>query len=267
MQTEQTKYIRQITDFKPEIAIILGSGLGELAEKVKNKISISYKNIPNMPISTAPSHKGELILGELAGKKVAVMQGRVHLYEGYTPQEILIPIRMLKDLGAEKIILTNAVGAINKNFNVGELMMITDHISCFIDSCLIGKNDDNYGVRFPDMSNVYDADLQNIIEKTAKDNNIKLNKGVFVQLKGPQFETPAEIRMLEKLGADSVGMSTVIDAIAANHCKMKVCAVSLISNMACGISERPLSSEEVCEAAEKAAPIFEKLITEITRNM
>lgn len=184
MQTEQTKYIRQITDFKPEIAIILGSGLGKLAEKVKNKISIAYKNIPNMPISTAPSHKGELILGELAGKKVAVMQGRVHLYEGYTPQEILIPIRMLKDLGAEKIILTNAVGAINKNFNVGELMMITDHISCFIDSCLIGKNDDNYGVRFPDMSNVYDTDLQNIIEKTAKDNNIKLNKGVFVQLKG-----------------------------------------------------------------------------------
>lgn len=267
MQTEQTKYIRKITNFKPEIAIILGSGLGNLANRAKNKISIPYRDIPDMPVSTAPSHKGELILGELGGKRVAMMQGRVHLYEGYTPQELLIPIRMLRDLGAEKIILTNAVGAINRNFNVGGLMMITDHISCFIDSCLIGKNDDNYGVRFPDMSNVYDIDLQNIIEKTANDNNIKLNKGVFVQLKGPQFETPAEIKMLEKLGADAVGMSTVIDAIAAKHCGLKVCAISLISNMACGISERPLSSEEVCEAAEKAAPVFEKLITEITRNI
>ena len=267
MQTEQTKYIRKITDFKPEIAIILGSGLGNLADRAKNKIPIPYRDIPGMPVSTAPSHKGELILGELGGKRVAMMQGRVHLYEGYTPQELLIPIRMLRDLGAKKIILTNAVGAINKDFNVGELMMITDHISCFIDSCLIGKNDDNYGVRFPDMSNVYDIDLQSIIEKTAKDNDIKLNKGVFVQLKGPQFETPAEIKMLEKLGADAVGMSTVIDAIAAKHCGLKVCAISLISNMACGISERPLSSEEVCEAAEKAAPVFEKLITEITRNI
>ena len=267
MQTEQTKYIRKITNFKPEIAIILGSGLGNLANRAKNKISIPYRDIPDMPVSTAPSHKGELILGELGDKRVAMMQGRVHLYEGYTPQELLIPIRMLRDLGAEKIILTNAVGAINRNFNVGELMMITDHISCFIDSCLIGKNDDNYGVRFPDMSNVYDIDLQNIIEKTANDNNIKLNKGVFIQLKGPQFETPAEIKMLEKLGADVVGMSTVIDAIAAKHCGLKVCAISLISNMACGISERPLSSEEVCEAAKKAAPVFEKLITEITRNI
>lgn len=267
MQTKQTEYIRKITDFTPETAIVLGSGLGGLAQKAENKIVIPYKDIPDMPVSTAPSHKGELVLGTLAGKKVAMMQGRIHLYEGYTPSQILTPIRMLKDLGAEKIILTNAVGAINKDFNVGELMMITDHISCFIDSCLIGKNDENYGVRFPDMSNVYDLELQEKIIQTAKENDIKLNKGIFVQLKGPQFETPAEIRMLKNLGADAVGMSTVIDAIAAKHCNMQVCAISLISNMACGISDKPLTGEEVCVAAEKAAPKFEKLITEITRNI
>ena len=267
MQSEQIKAIRKITDFKPRVAIVLGSGLGGLAEKVENAVRIPYKDIPDMPVSTAPSHKGELILGMLAGNAVAIMQGRVHLYEGYSPQQIALPIRMLRDLGCESIILTNAVGAINKDFNVGDLMIISDHISCFIDSCLIGKNDENYGVRFPDMSNVYDTQLQEMIEKIAFENDIKLNKGIFVQLKGPQFETPSEIRMLGRLGADAVGMSTAIDAIAAKHCSMKVCAISLISNMACGISEKPLSSEEVCEAAEKAAPKFEKLITEITRNM
>lgn len=265
--TEELEYIRKLTDRIPETAIILGSGLGELANKVKDEIRINYKDIPNMPVSTAPSHKGELIIGNLDGKEVVIMNGRIHLYEGYSSKDILIPIRLMKDLGARNIIITNAAGGINRNYNAGDLMMIKDHISCFIDSCLIGRNDDSYGVRFPDMSDIYNKDLRTKIQSLAKRNNINLHEGVFVQLKGPQFESPAEIRMLDKLGADAVGMSTVIDAIAAKHCNMNVCAITLISNMACGITDKPLTAEEVCTAAEKSAPKFQKLILEIIKEI
>lgn len=267
MQNTQTEYIRSITDFKPEIAVILGSGLGELANEVSPIAEIEYKNIPNMPVSTAPSHKGKLIFGKFEGKNVVLMQGRVHLYEGYSSKQIADIIRLLKNLGVNTLILTNAAGGINKEFSVGDFMLIKDHISCFIDSPLIGANDDNYGVRFPDMSNAYDKDLQKIIKKVAYKNNIKLNEGTYVQLKGPQFETPSEIKMLSTLGADAVGMSTVIETIAAVHCGLKVGAISMISNMACGIYDKPLSGEDVTIAAEKAGTKFRKLIKEIIKAL
>lgn len=267
MNKEQIRFIKSKTDIVPEIAIVLGSGLGTIAQMIENKTIIPYSNVPHMPISTAPGHEGNFVFGNIGEKSVVVMQGRIHLYEGFTPTDILIPIRLLKDLGVKSIILTNAAGGINKDFSVGDLMMISDHISCFIDSCLIGKNDDEYGVRFTDMSNAYDRGLQKIIMQTAFENGIELKKGVYVQLKGPQFETPAEIAMLSRLGADAVGMSTAIETIAANHCGMKVGAISMISNAACGILDKPLSGEEVNEASTKSAPKLEKLITEVIKRL
>lgn len=259
------KQIKEKVDFKPEIAIILGSGLGGLAEKIEIVAKIPYSEIDSMPVSTAPSHKGQLVFGKIDNKNVVLMQGRVHLYEGYSAKEVITPIRLLHELGTDKLILTNACGGINKEFNVGDFMMITDHISCFIDSPLIGKNDDYFGVRFPDMSNAYDRTLQATIKKVAKDNKIELKSGVYAQLKGPQFESPAEIKMLSTLGVDAVGMSTVIECIAGVHCGFKVCGISLITNLACGILDKPLTSEEVTETAQKVAPNFEKLITEIVK--
>lgn len=267
MYTEQISYIKSITDFKPEIAIVLGSGLGGLADKIEIVCTIPYKDIPNMPVSTAPSHIGQLVFGYLGGKKVVLMQGRVHLYEGYTPQEIITPVRILKLLGVEALILTNAAGGIDREYNIGDFMLISDHISCFIDSPLIGKNDDSLGTRFPDMSNAYDKDIRAIVKRVAFENNIPLKEGVYVQLKGPQFESPAEIKMLSTLGADAVGMSTVIEAIGANHCGLKVCGISMIANMACGILDTSLTSEDVNMAAEKSADTFEMLITKIVEEL
>lgn len=265
MQNKQIEYIRNITDFKPEIAVILGSGLGELANELSPVAEIEYKSIPNMPISTAPSHKGKFVFGTLEGKNVVLMQGRVHLYEGYSTKQIAEIIRLLKNLGVKTLILTNAAGGINKNLNIGDFMLINDHISCFIDSPLIGTNNENYGTRFPDMSNAYDKDLQKLIKKVAFENKITLQEGTYVQLKGPQFETPSEIKMLSALGADAVGMSTVVETIAAVHCGLKVGAVSMISNMACGIYDKPLSGDDVTAAAEKAGPQFRKLIKGIIK--
>lgn len=267
MQSKQLKYIKEITDFTPEIAIILGSGLGELANEVSPVAEIEYKDIPDMPVSTAPSHKGKFIFGKLEDKNVVLMQGRVHLYEGYSSKQIADIIRLLKDLGVNTLILTNAAGGINKELSVGDFMLINDHISCFIDSPLIGANNENYGTRFPDMSNAYDKDLQKLIKKVAYKNNIELKEGTYVQLKGPQFETPSEIKMLSALGADAVGMSTVVETIAAVHCRMKVGAISMISNSACGIYDKPLSGEDVTIAAEKAGPQFRKLIKEIIKAL
>ena len=265
MQNKKTEYIRKITNFEPETAIILGSGLGELANEISPETEIEYKDIPDMPISTAPSHKGKLIFGTYEGKKIVLMQGRVHLYEGYSAQQICEIIRMLKDLGVKNLILTNAAGGINKDFNVGDFMLIKDHISCFIDSPLIGANDEDYGTRFPDMSNAYDKDLQKLVKKVAYDNGISLKEGTYVQLKGPQFETPSEIKLLSVLGADAVGMSTVVEAIAAVHCGLKICGISMISNMACGVYDKPLSGEDVTLAAQKAGPQFRKLLKEIMK--
>lgn len=267
MQNKQIQYIRKITDFKPETAIILGSGLGELADEISADCEIEYKDIPDMPISTAPSHKGKLIFGTFENKNIVLMQGRVHLYEGYSARQIGSIVRMLKDLGVKTLILTNAAGGINKEFNVGDFMLIKDHISCFVDSPLIGANDENYGTRFPDMSNAYDKDLQKLIKKVAFENKINLKEGTYVQLKGPQFETPSEIKMLSSLGADAVGMSTVVETIAAVHCGLKVGAISMVSNMACGVYDKPLSGNDVTVAAEKAGPQFRKLLKEIIKAL
>ncbi|MGN1419968.1 MAG: purine-nucleoside phosphorylase [Eubacterium sp.] len=266
MLEKQLEYIRKITDFKPDTAVVLGSGLGRLADVIETECIIDYRDIPDFPFSTAPTHKGRFIFGKIGDKKVAVMQGRVHLYEGYTPAEVVMPIRLLRLMGAERLLLTNASGGINKDFNVGDFMIITDHISCFVPSALSGKNDDALGPRFPDMSEVYSKRLINIIEDTAEKYNINVKKGVYLQLGGPNFETPAEIKMAGLIGADAVGMSTAIESQAAVHCGYEVAGISVISNLACGISANPITSEEVEEAANRVAPQFIKLVKEAVKE-
>ena len=264
MYKKQLQIIRNITDFEPEIALVLGSGLGNFAEKIDKVCEVEYSQIEGMPVSTAPTHKGSFIFGFVGEKRVVAMQGRVHLYEGYSAQQVAMPIRIMRLLGAKTLILTNAAGGINKGFNCVDFMMITDHIASFVPSPLIGKNCE-LGTRFPDMSNAYSKALQQRIKAVAKSNNIPLKSGVYAQLTGPQFETPAEIKMLATLGADAVGMSTAIEAITAVHCGFEVCGISLISNLACGILDKPLTSEEVTDTANAVAPQFETLITEIIK--
>ena len=254
--------VRNKTDFVPDVALVLGSGLGGFAENIKIETEISYSDIPVFPVSTVPGHAGKFIFGYLDNVKVVCMKGRVHFYEGYQISDVVLPARLMKMLGAKILFLTNAAGGLGEGFNAGDLMLITDHISIFAPNPLIGPNVDELGPRFADMSNVYDKDLQDVIRKTAKDNGIDLKEGVYCQLTGPSFESPAEIRLLGKLGVSAVGMSTVNEAIAANHMGMRICGVSCISNLAAGISETPLSHEEVQEAADKAAPLFTKLVKE-----
>lgn len=261
MLEKQVKYIRSITDFEPEIALVLGSGLGSLADGIETAATVNYGDIPDFPVSTAPSHKGRFVFGYIGKTKAVIMQGRVHLYEGYSAQKIAEPIRLMKQLGAKVLFLTNAAGGINKNFHIGDLMLIEDHISSFVPSPLIGRNDNNIGVRFPDMSDVYSKRLQKIIKATAFDCNIPLTNGVYIQLTGPAFETKAEIKMCSILGADAVGMSTAIEAQTGRHCGFEVCGISLITNLACGLLDKPITSDEVAEAANKAAPYFKELIT------
>lgn len=260
MLQKQLEYIRSITEFKPQVALILGSGLGALADEIDIVKTIDYKDIPNFPISTAPSHKGRFVFGYIGKAKVVIMQGRIHLYEGYSPKEVVNPIFLMRKLGAEVLFLTNASGGINSNFSIGDFMIIEDHISSFIPSPLIGKNDDELGTRFPDMSDVYNSELCKLIEETASENNIDVKKGVYIQLRGPAFETKAEIRMCKTLGADAVGMSTAIEAQAGNYCGFKVCGISCITNLACGISDRPITSEEVNETANRVAGSFKNLV-------
>ena len=253
-------FVSARVDFKPEIALVLGSGLGGFAEKIDVKQTLDYKDIPDFPVSTVWGHAGKFVFGYCDGVPVAVMQGRVHMYEGYTPQEAVLPLRLLHRLGARVLFLTNAAGGIQPGMKAGEFMLITDQISSFVPSPLRGENIDELGVRFPDMSAIYSARLQKIIRKVAVNADIPLKEGVYVQTAGPAYESPAEIRMFRLLGADAVGMSTAIEAIAARHCGMEICGVSCISNLAAGISPHPLSHEEVKEAADKAAPQFEQLV-------
>lgn len=260
MLEKQIEYIKSVTDLVPEVAVVLGSGLGDFADEVENKIIINYNDIPDFPVSTAPTHKGRFVLGNISGKKVIIMQGRLHLYEGYSPQKAVMPIRIARLLGADKLLLTNAAGGVNRTFSVGDLMIIDDHISSFVPSPLIGKNDDALGTRFPDMSEAYSKRLRDIIRQTAAENNTAIKSGTYLQFTGPQFETPAEIRMAEAIGADAVGMSTAIETIAAVHCGFEVAGISVISNLASGISDKPITSEEVSEAADEIAPIFKNLI-------
>ena len=266
MLEKQLEFLRKLTDFKPDIALVLGSGLGGLADEIETKYEIDYGDIPDFPVSTAPGHKGRFLFGKLCGKNIAAMQGRVHLYEGYTPEQIVMPIRLLRALGAEILILTNACGGISKGLSRGDLMMIDDHIASFIPSPLTGPNDEKTGTRFPDMSEVYSNRMKRILLNSALNCGIDLKRGVYIQLPGPAFETKAEIRMCAALGADAVGMSTAIEAQAARHCGFEVCGISCITNLACGISNAPITSEEVNETANAVSEKFRALIKEIIKE-
>jgi purine-nucleoside phosphorylase len=258
-------YKRKI-DFEPKVAVVLGSGLGGFAKVVDVKAELPYSEIEGFPVSTVPGHAGKFIFGYLNGVPVVLMQGRVHYYEGYDITDVVLPTRLMKMMGAEILFLTNASGGINPAYHAGAFMLIRDHISCFAPNPLIGPNIDELGTRFPDMTHVYDEKLQDIIKNVAKENDIELFDGVYAQLTGPSFESPAEIQMLHKMGADAVGMSTVVEAIAANHMGMKICGVSCVCNLAAGMSPTPLTHEEVQAAANAAAPRFEKLLVEsVTR--
>ena len=253
-------------DFTPKIALILGSGLGDYAEQADIKAVLDYKDIEGFPVSTAPGHKGRFVFGYVGGVPMVIMQGRVHYYEGYSMEDVVLPTRLMKMMGAEVLFLTNAAGGVNWQFECGDFMLINDQI-CMAPSPLIGENPDELGPRFPDMSEIYSKELREVIRHTARDLDIRLREGVYIQLTGPNYESPSEVRMVRPLGADAVGMSTACEAIAANHMGMKIAGISCISNLACGVSNRPLSHAEVQETADKAAPLFTKLITESIKNI
>lgn len=258
--------VRDITSFVPETALVLGSGLGELGDEVCAEAVVEYCRLKGFPVSTVSGHKGRFVFGKLEGVPVVIMQGRIHYYEGYTMRQVVTPVRLMKLLGAKKLILTNAAGGINRSFSAGDLMLITGHIGSFVPSPLVGPNEDALGVRFPDMSEIYCRELQRTAENAAAEEGIVLRRGVYLQTSGPNYETPEEILMYEKLGADAVGMSTACEATAAVHCGMKVCGISCITNKAAGISEKPLSHEEVKVAADRVASDFKRLIRRILKD-
>lgn len=264
---DSIKYIKENCTINPEIGIILGSGLGMLAEDIENKISIPYKNIPYFPMSTVEGHKGQLVIGYLSGKPVICMQGRFHYYEGYSMQNVVYPVRIMQMLGVSKLIVTNSAGGINTDFKPGDLMLIEDHINLMGTNPLIGKNYDVFGKRFPDMTQAYDRQLMDIAFQTAEDLAIRLRKGVYAAVAGPSYETPAEIRFLRIIGADAVGMSTVPEVIVANHGGMKVLGISCITNMAAGILEKPLNHEEVVEIANRSASKLVELVKKIIEKL
>jgi len=259
--------VREKVDFKPRVALVLGSGLGNYGEQIKISQVLDYHEIEGFPVSTVPGHKGRFLFGYVDDVPVVAMQGRVHYYEGYPMTDVVLPIRLMKLLGAGILFLTNAAGGVNPEFSAGDFMLIKDQIASFVPSPLIGANLEELGPRFCDMSEVYDKDLQEIIRKTAKELGIPLQEGVYIQLTGPNFETPAEVKMCRTLGADAVGMSTACEGIAANHMGMKICGISCISNLACGLTDQPLSHQEVQETADRVAPLFEKLVTASIVNM
>ena len=253
--------VRAKTDFIPEIALVLGSGLGDYEQEIRVETTIDYHDIEGFPVSTVAGHKGRFIFGYVGDVPVVCMQGRVHYYEGYSMEDVVLPVRLMKMMGAKVYFLTNAAGGVNEEFGAGEFMMITDQISQFVPSPLIGPNPEEFGTRFPDMSEIYDRDLQEKLRAAAAKEDIVLREGVYVQTTGPNFETPAEIRFFRSIGADAVGMSTAVEAIAANHMGMKICGISFIANPAAGLSESPLTHEEVQEAADMASVRFRKLVT------
>lgn len=257
------KSVREKTDFVPTVALILGSGLGDYAKNIRIEETISYSDIEDFPVSTVSGHAGRFIFGYVGEVPVVCMQGRVHYYEGYPMSDVVLPTRLMAMLGAKYLFLTNAAGGVQDGMKAGDLMMITDQISSFVPSPLIGKNIDELGVRFPDMSEIYKKDLQQIVRNAAKQLGICIKEGVYVQFTGPAYETPTEVRMAKMLGGDAVGMSTACEAVAANHMGMKILGISCITNLAAGISAVPLSHDEVKEAADEAAPRFEALTTAV----
>ena len=254
--------IRRRTDFVPEIAVVLGSGLGSIADSIEQECAVSYSEIPGFPVSTVAGHKGRFVFGRVREVPVVLMQGRVHYYEGYDMQEVVLPIRLMAGLGLKRMILTNAAGGICTDYQVGDFMLITDQISSLVPSPLRGPNPDSLGPRFPDMSAVYDAGMSEAIRKSAVKLGIDLREGVYLQTGGPQYETPAEIRMIRAWGADAVGMSTACEAIAARHMGIRLAGISCITNMAAGVSSNPLSHAEVEQIGREKAGLFQRLLEE-----
>lgn len=250
----------KIGEFKPDVAMVLGSGLGYLGDLVEDAVVVPYGEIPHFKVSTAPGHKGQLVFGRLNGKSVAVMQGRMHHYEGYSYEEVSYAVRVLCLLGSETLLVTNAAGCINREWNVGDLMLITDHIKLFMESPLRGENIPEFGPRFPDASHLYTPALQEVARGAAADLGIELREGIYMYFPGPQYETPAEIRFARVAGADAAGMSTAPEVITAAHCGMRVLGFTLLSNMAAGILDQPLSEQEVLDAAAAAKEQFSKLV-------
>lgn len=249
-------------DFVPEVALVLGSGLGDYAKQVRTCAELNYTDIEGFPVSTVPGHEGKFIFGYIEEVPVVIMQGRVHYYEGYPMSDVVLPTRLMKMMGAKVLFLTNACGGANFDYSAGDFMLIKDHISILVPSPILGKNIEELGPRFPDMSDIYDKELRDIIKESAKDLSISLQEGVYMQFTGPAYESPAEVKMARIMGADAVGMSTACEALAANHMGMKICGISCITNMACGMTDQPLSHKEVQETADRTAPLFKKLITE-----
>ncbi|MEW9093761.1 MAG: purine-nucleoside phosphorylase [Clostridiaceae bacterium] len=264
---ESVEFVKNKVKNIPEIGIILGSGLGDLAEEVEEKVCVKYEDIPHMPKSTVTGHAGQFVFGKLEGKDVVMMQGRIHFYEGHPMEVLALPIHIMKYMGIEKLIVTNAAGGVNKEFTPGDLMIITDHINFAFTNPLIGKNDEKIGPRFPDVSNAYDKDLVELAESIGNKLNINLKKGVYVMMTGPTYETPAEVNMVRILGGDAVGMSTVPDVLVAKHCGLKVLGISCITNMAAGILDQPLCHSEVIETSNKVKSTFTSLVREIIKNI
>lgn len=260
-------YIKSKIGVNPKIGLILGSGLGVLAEEINNATTIPYSEIPDFPVSTVEGHAGQLVIGELEGKTVVAMQGRFHFYEGYSMEKVTFPVRVMKLLGVEQLIVTNAAGGVNETFNAGDLMLITDHLNMMGTNPLIGPNDSNFGDRFPDMSTAYCKELRSVAKGVASKLNIPLQEGVYAGNTGPTYETPAEVRMLRTLGADAVGMSTVPEVIVARHSGLKVLGISCISNMAVGILDQPLTHDEVMETTEKVRENFLSFVKSIIQEM
>ncbi|MEI2466558.1 purine-nucleoside phosphorylase [Niallia taxi] len=264
---EARDFIMTKTAYRPTIGLILGSGLGNLADEIENPFIIPYSEIPHFAKSEAVGHANELVIGSLNGKTVLAMKGRFHYYEGFTLDEVTFPVRVMKALGVEELIITNACGAINTSFNPGDLMLITDHLNLVGTNPLIGPNNPKLGTRFPDVSEVYNRNLRTIATEVANDQNTTLQNGVYAWWSGPAYETPAEIRMIRTLGADAVGMSTVPEAIVAVHGQMKVLGISCLTNMACGILDQPLSHDEVIETAAMVREKFIQLVKGIIEKM
>lgn len=264
---KSVEFINRKSKINPKIAIILGTGLGRLAEDIEEKEIIPYSEIPNFPVSTVQSHSGNLVLGKLGNKEVVAMQGRFHYYEGYSLKEVTFPVRVMKKLGADIIIISNAAGGMNRFFKRGDLMLITDHINLFGDNPLIGPNDEELGPRFPDMSEAYNYKLIELAKKVALKEKIKLQEGVYAGLTGPTLETPAEYRFLINIGADAVGMSTVPEVIVANHIGMKVLGISCITDLAIDGVIVKTSVEEILKAASDAEPIMTKLIEKVIKKI
>ena len=267
MIEETLDYINEYTDnFEPEIGIVLGSGLGDLADKYCD-IAIPYSNIPHFAKSTVQGHKGQLVFADINGRKVVIMQGRNHFYEGHSMSDVTYPIKVMKKLGVKTLILTNAAGAVNKSFRPADLMVITDHINFMGTNPLIGRNDENFGVRFPDMSEVYSKNLIKIVDAAGRLLKLDLKHGVYMATTGPSYETPAEIKMARFMGADAIGMSTVPEAIVANYCGIEVIGISCISNYATGVSTKKLSHEEVIETTDKVKAKFKELVLLLLKNI